>query len=180
MLTKQNKDVWSDERVERLKALWAAGLSCSQIAHDFNCGFTRNAVIGKISRLGLPMRKSSDHTHKRAHPKRRTKFNFGTIATRSAPAADRDTYVHRETVVTPAEQRLIFDDLVDSRCKYPHGEQLPFSFCGAKSVPGLPYCESHARACYTQPAPQPRQVFREAAKEPPIRDKLDAVAEFAQ
>ena len=37
---------WTDERVERLKALWAGGLSASQIAAILG-GVTRNAVIGK-------------------------------------------------------------------------------------------------------------------------------------
>lgn len=43
---------WTDERVERLKALWAEGLSASQIAAELG-GVTRNAVIGKVHRLGL-------------------------------------------------------------------------------------------------------------------------------
>src|SRR5437868_9966473 len=43
---------WTDERVELLKALWADGLSASQIAGELG-GVTRNAVIGKVSRLGL-------------------------------------------------------------------------------------------------------------------------------
>lgn len=48
---------WTDERVEGLKALWAFGLSASQIARILG-GVTRNAVIGKVHRLGLPGRKS--------------------------------------------------------------------------------------------------------------------------
>src|SRR6478609_3569038 len=43
---------WTDERVERLKKLWADGLSASQIAGELG-GITRNAVIGKVHRLGL-------------------------------------------------------------------------------------------------------------------------------
>lgn len=43
---------WTDERVETLKALWTQGLSTSQIAAQLG-GITRNAVIGKVSRLGL-------------------------------------------------------------------------------------------------------------------------------
>jgi len=46
---------WTDERVEKLKGLWADGLSASQIAKDLG-GVTRNAVIGKVHRLGLPAR----------------------------------------------------------------------------------------------------------------------------
>ena len=43
---------WTDERVELLKNLWAEGLSASQIAAELG-GITRNAVIGKVHRLGL-------------------------------------------------------------------------------------------------------------------------------
>jgi GcrA cell cycle regulator len=43
---------WTDERVEMLKKLWADGLSASQIAGELG-GITRNAVIGKVHRLGL-------------------------------------------------------------------------------------------------------------------------------
>ena len=43
---------WTDERVELLKKLWTEGLSASQIASRMG-GVTRNAVIGKVHRLGL-------------------------------------------------------------------------------------------------------------------------------
>ena len=43
---------WTDERVETLKRLWLDGLSASQIAKQLG-GVTRNAVIGKVHRLGL-------------------------------------------------------------------------------------------------------------------------------
>ena len=43
---------WTDERVETLKKLWLDGLSASQIAKSLG-GVTRNAVIGKVHRLGL-------------------------------------------------------------------------------------------------------------------------------
>ena len=43
---------WTDERVELLKKMWAEGQSASQIAKELG-GVTRNAVIGKVHRLGL-------------------------------------------------------------------------------------------------------------------------------
>lgn len=46
---------WTDERVETLKAMWAEGKSASQIAKELG-GVTRNAVIGKVHRLGLSNR----------------------------------------------------------------------------------------------------------------------------
>ena len=48
---------WTDERIERLKALWTEGNTASQIADDLG-GVSRNAVIGKAHRLGLAARPS--------------------------------------------------------------------------------------------------------------------------
>ncbi len=46
---------WTDERVETLKSMWGEGKSASQIAKELG-GVTRNAVIGKVHRLGLSNR----------------------------------------------------------------------------------------------------------------------------
>ena len=48
---------WTDERIERLKAMWAKGATASQIADELG-GVSRNAVIGKAHRLGLEQRPS--------------------------------------------------------------------------------------------------------------------------
>ena len=49
---------WTNERVELLKKLWGEGQSASQIAKELG-GVTRNAVIGKVHRLGLSNRATS-------------------------------------------------------------------------------------------------------------------------
>jgi GcrA cell cycle regulator len=48
---------WTDERIDRLKALWLQGMTASQIADELG-GVSRNAVIGKAHRLGLQSRPS--------------------------------------------------------------------------------------------------------------------------
>jgi GcrA cell cycle regulator len=48
---------WTDERIERLKALWTKGMTASHIADELG-GVSRNAVIGKAHRLGLQSRPS--------------------------------------------------------------------------------------------------------------------------
>ncbi len=52
---------WTDERVETLKKMWGEGQSASQIAKELG-GVTRNAVIGKVHRLGLSNRAGSGAT----------------------------------------------------------------------------------------------------------------------
>src|SRR5215210_3411739 len=48
---------WTDERIDRLKKMWADGATASQIADELG-GVSRNAVIGKAHRLGLDARPS--------------------------------------------------------------------------------------------------------------------------
>ena len=49
---------WTDERVATLTKMWGEGQSASQIAKELG-GVTRNAVIGKVHRLGLSNRATS-------------------------------------------------------------------------------------------------------------------------
>src|SRR5947209_9290342 len=69
-----NCATWTSERIELLKRCLHAGLSCGQIAREI--GVTRNAVIGKMNRLGLSRpedaiirRRDAGRTAKPAHPK---------------------------------------------------------------------------------------------------------------
>src|SRR6478735_5629179 len=48
---------WTEERIDRLKAMWTKGATASQIADELG-GVSRNAVIGKAHRLGLEARPS--------------------------------------------------------------------------------------------------------------------------
>lgn len=59
---------WTDERVELLKKMWGEGQSASQIAKELG-GVTRNAVIGKVHRLGLSNRTSGGPATAKADPK---------------------------------------------------------------------------------------------------------------
>jgi GcrA cell cycle regulator len=53
---------WTDEVVEQLKQHWIDGKSASQIAGLLGNGVTRNAVIGKVHRLGLAGRAKTAST----------------------------------------------------------------------------------------------------------------------
>ena len=106
---------WSEDRVETLKKMWGEGQSASQIAKELG-GVTRNAVIGKVHRLGLSNRstttdKSGDKTKakpaakKPAQPKAAPK-----AAAKAAPAATPNTVpvpvVSRMKPIIPAGQPL--------------------------------------------------------------------------
>jgi len=74
---------WTDERIERLKALWTKGMTASHIADELG-GVSRNAVIGKAHRLGLQSRPSPVKPNEPA-PKPRAKTREKPEAAAAAP-----------------------------------------------------------------------------------------------
>ena len=58
---------WTEARMALLRQLWADNLSATQIAEQLGGGITRNAVIGKVHRLGLATRPASDLPLKEAN-----------------------------------------------------------------------------------------------------------------
>jgi len=164
--------VWNDERVEQLKKLWADGLSASQIAAQLG-EVTRNAVIGKVHRLGLATRASSNRTNssrlrmRQAQPRRNVQRQrttaVGNTAFRQMLESDltQGQVAIIEEIEIPLAERKTLQDLTEGMCRWPIGDpQLAdFHFCGRNKVTGLPYCEAHARRAY-QP-PQPRRRDRE-------------------
>ncbi len=81
---------WTDERVETLKRMWGEGQSASQIAKELG-GVTRNAVIGKVHRLGLSNRVGSKDDEDEATPMTAARLDPApaAAASRPEPAAPR-------------------------------------------------------------------------------------------
>lgn len=75
---------WTDERVETLKRMWAEGQSASQIAKELG-GVTRNAVIGKVHRLGLSNRNEEGAAEPAAAPAPEAKPEPKAAAPKPAP-----------------------------------------------------------------------------------------------
>jgi GcrA cell cycle regulator len=134
---------WTDERVEQLKKLWAEGLSASQIARTMG-DVTRNAVIGKIHRLGMSGRGSPGRSDRPRHvtmPKPSVK-----------PVLVKPATVEEPVVLENGDFATVMT-IGDHMCKWPIGDpgDSDFRFCGRNAKPGLPYCEGHAQLAY-QPA----------------------------
>ncbi len=152
---------WSDDRVEQLKKLWEAGLSASQIAAELG-NVTRNAVIGKVHRLGLSGRAKSPSS---AAPRQRKARPAQQMMRVSRPVSRGNTALaHAFEVemeadpiafdnVVPMSQRLSLLELNEATCHWPVGDPSSpeFFFCGGKALAGLPYCAHHSRVAY-QPA----------------------------
>jgi GcrA cell cycle regulator len=148
---------WTDERVELLKKLWQDGLSASQIAKQLG-GVTRNAVIGKVHRLGLSGRaapsKPARTVFKAPRPAR------PVAAAPSAPRRIAEPAVATATAVQPSPVRYVEEapgtatvlTLGAHMCKWPIGDPAldNFTFCGRRSGEG-PYCHEHSQVAY-QPA----------------------------
>lgn len=177
---------WNDERVELLKKLWGEGLSASQIASRLG-GVTRNAVIGKVHRLGLSGRATTSRmkSHRpraraAAQAKRVAKARFpqmGNPTVRGLFQPDAEPFVPAvEELVIPLNERKTIQTLVECSCRWPIGDpqMADFHFCGKTKVQGLPYCEFHARRAF-QP-PQPRRRDREMPVVPAVATGAHAPA----
>jgi GcrA cell cycle regulator len=171
--------MWTDERVELLKKLWGEGLSASQIAGRLG-SVTRNAVIGKVHRLGLSGRATTSRmkTHRPrvriANPKRPMKPRLaapGNPAFRQLQQLDSEPYVPpAEELVIPLAERKTIPTLTECSCRWPIGDpqMADFHFCGKNKVPGLPYCEFHARRAFQPATPRRRERIEEPAPLTPI------------
>jgi GcrA cell cycle regulator len=155
---------WTEDRVECLRKLWTDGLSASQIAKELG-GVTRNAVIGKVHRLGLSGR-AKGPSQARIPGQKRAARNPGYVPPRSGRQVSRvngdgrmrgqsssmraSGYAAQEIVEAPEPKRIELTELNEKTCKWPYGDPvLPdFYFCGHEIAEGSPYCRYHGRLAY--------------------------------
>src|SRR5579885_986928 len=133
---------WDDQAESVLRDLWPKGFSASQIAKQLARGAlrpSRNAVIGKVYRLGLGKRATTERS--KPAPRRRVKsFN-------PAPPPQRSS---KPILLRPAVQPPANPDIVEAilalgprQCRWPLGEPVTH-FCCAEAPLGEPYCPYHA------------------------------------
>jgi GcrA cell cycle regulator len=142
---------WTDERVDQLRQAWMEGKSASQIANLLGHGLTRNAVIGKVHRLGLAGRaKSAGAATAHVRPSPLTQSGARSQAPRSAPssaprivrgatalAVQPQTLTEVEppeikSVVLPMSVRVTIVELKEAMCRWPLGDPTSpeFRYCG--------------------------------------------------
>jgi len=169
---------WTEERVETLKTLWTQGNSASEVSRSL--GVTRNAVIGKVHRLGLGRR------HAPAPPRtisaqtaRRPRGHSGWLGAATRPhAPPRPRPNHAEPSALAAHARPSLDDLraealdlpptadllnlnVHS-CRWPigHPDQPGFGFCGRdRQGPGA-YCDHHRSLAFRRSTLSSSEISR--------------------
>jgi GcrA cell cycle regulator len=142
--------VWTAERVELLKSLFERGRTCREIANEI--GVSRNAVIGKLSRLKLSRpngrrvrrveRDTGPRIDSRLGPPRGARALQILLAVRAE--------ARQEAEIIPDDQCCTLLELSNERCRWPVGntQGAASRFCGNIVVDGLPYCAGHARVAY--------------------------------
>jgi GcrA cell cycle regulator len=169
------REAWSSERIDLLKRHFQAGLSCSQIAREL--GVTRNAVIGKMSRLGLSRPKdviAAQQAHRRSarlaqanspstaaprtaaprtwHPKRVRPSIFAQHEMLASAFGEPQPRAEEVPIANGCGCTLL--ELGQEKCRWPISTPTSaagaedFRFCGNEPVKGLPYCLGHARIAY--------------------------------
>jgi GcrA cell cycle regulator len=137
---------WTPDRIKVLIALWEEGLPTSEIGRRM--GVTKNAVVGKVHRLGLkqrqsPIRQSSTTgiQPKKVKP-----------AAANAPQADALAHAVVNATPIPLGEMVRLEELTSSMCCWPEGEPgtETFHFCGQPSVAEKPYCEAHCARAYVK------------------------------
>ena len=146
-----HQPTWTAERIELLKQCFEAGLSCREIACDI--GVSRNAVIGKLSRLNLTrddgqQGPTSDATgcHQETRCESGAKAPISDAQGRCTgsrslrPPTSRSTTTHCCSLL----------ELSKERCRWPISTPgaEDFRFCGNTPLEGLPYCAGHTRLAY--------------------------------
>jgi GcrA cell cycle regulator len=147
-----NAPTWTEERVELLKTHFAAGLTCREIAGEI--GVSRNAVIGKLSRLNLTRDGSGEV--------RRTARNDATRGPRPKAARRTGPRLQYQMLLAVYGETVSGDETIHSghccsllelseeKCRWPISTPgaADFCFCGNTPVEGLPYCAGHTRLAY--------------------------------
>ena len=133
---------WTDERVALLKKLWVEGKSAAEIAKTLGGGLTRNAVIGKAHRLKLSNRVSPIQQNTRKAPIVEKPIQEKLVTAKLA-----------NTSKKKVSGGVAMVNLKEYMCRWPEGDpkEPGFHFCGDEKIPGLPYCEMHARLAYQAP-----------------------------
>lgn len=161
---------WNEERVAVLKSLWQEGLSASQIAKQLGGGVTRNAVIGKVHRLGLAGRATPSRPPKRTiRVQARPRPSTPSLPVPRAPRPTSPPQLSLAPALPQLEPLRNEDgrtttvlELTDRVCKWPIGDpsDANFGFCGRPRCAGS-YCADHSRQAVQQPQPKKKKVYGE-------------------
>jgi GcrA cell cycle regulator len=149
-----NEPTWTDERIALLRSHFEAGLSCRQIAADI--GVSRNAVIGKLSRLNLTRGRmiGERQAERKGATKDRRQKASPRLQYQILKAVFAESQPEDEKEQINNEHRCSLLELSEQRCRWPINTpgSEDFCFCGNPPVNGMPYCAGHTRLAYQRVA----------------------------
>jgi hypothetical protein len=153
---------WTDERIDLLKTMWEVdGKSASACAGVLRV--TRNAVIGKVHRMGFVKRGKSSAAKPEGRNGAAGKYRGVVVAANKARAAkaappkpapiklpppdifapDAATLAVGAWNALPGTTPVTLELLARDGCRWPIGDDAPFLFCGCKAASGSSYCATH-------------------------------------
>lgn len=148
---------WTPEKSSWAMSLWIEGRSASEIAALMGGDVTRNAVIGRIHRMGGAGRTRRTGAQRTALPKRSKPAPRTTV---SPPPIRQMDFAPLEPLPpiddTPAT--VSFSDLERHHCRAITTAHMPFDadakvYCGQRQMPGMSFCEPHCRRYFAAPMP---------------------------
>jgi GcrA cell cycle regulator len=167
--------LWTAEAVDDLKKLALEGKSASHISAALGVG-SRNAVIGKASRIGIKLTGGGGGTARGKGAQRAARPQWTAAARYAPPGADgqcvsvaaapdlqvspRDRGAAGKTfgVIEIGEMRRVrLEEVRDSACRWPLGDPRSgdFAYCGLTRVGGQSYCAGHCQMAYRSPHARP-------------------------
>jgi len=152
-----DKMSWTAERIGELEKLWAEGHSTAEIGRRL--GVSKNAVVGKAHRMGLPGRQSPIDAARRKPRKaaapcpRPAKPAAAVRPAAPKPAAKPEVPAQAAAKPAAAAPRPKARKAHSGpSCQWPFGDprQPDFHFCGAPAAAGKPYCDAHCAVAYNR------------------------------
>lgn len=138
---------WTDERIATLRKMWLEGMSASQVARHLG-GVSRNAVIGKVHRMGLAGREAPSRPRSLGgRPPGRSQPRAPTnVAPRPATPREPRPPAATTPVFIEARPSATILTLGEHACRWPIGDpgETGFGFCGARRTGHGSYCDGHA------------------------------------
>lgn len=159
-------NLWSTDRVTKLLYLWEQGLSGAEIAKAFDGLFTRNAIIGKLNRLGkrreTPVRPmlATKPVETRPFPYKAPSVKPTSSGWKRPPAPKAAPKpLPPQPPVDP--RSITMEELTAKDCKWiVSGEGADALFCGARKDPERSYCGHHHAVAYYRPAKSTNELAR--------------------
>jgi len=144
--------MWTETRVAVLRSLWANGLSAGQIAlhAEIRDGAwpSRNAVIGKVHRMGLTGRYYPAKSRKKDRARHAKPAMILRPKFRADPLPPLKDDLERIAALRPVDPNLTIDRLTPLACRYPIGDpkEAGFTYCG-RTCEGA-WCAEHRKLVY--------------------------------